>query len=123
MPPWVILALAVIAISFGGPLSRLANAHPLAVAAWRLGLSLIAVGGFLVATRGWRQWRSLTRPELPAAAAAGLFLALPFCTKLPPRGNGSGSSWQLAARSSSPLPISGRRPAHRAGPCSVTCSR
>lgn len=80
MPPWVILTLAVIAISFGGPLSRLANAHPLAVAAWRLGLSLIAVGGFLVATRGWRQWRNLTRPELAAAAAAGLFLALHFWT-------------------------------------------
>lgn len=80
MPPWVILAIAVVAISFGGPLSRLANAHPLAVATWRLGLSLIAVGGFLVASRGWRQWRTLTRPELAAAAAAGLFLALHFWT-------------------------------------------
>jgi drug/metabolite transporter (DMT)-like permease len=80
MPPWVILAVAVIAISFGGPLSRLANAHPLAVAAWRLGLSLVAVGGFLVASRGWRQWRTLSRAELAAAAAAGLFLALHFWT-------------------------------------------
>ena len=42
MPPWVVLALAVIAISFGGPLTRLADAHPLAIAVWRLGLSLVA---------------------------------------------------------------------------------
>ena len=79
-PPWAILAIAVIAISFGGPLSRLANAHPLAVAAWRLGLSLIAVGGFLVASRGWRQWDTLTRGELIAAGGAGVFLALHFWT-------------------------------------------
>src|SRR5688500_1149964 len=80
MPPWVVLALAVIAISFGGPLTRLANAHPLAVAVWRLGLSLVAVTAFLIATRGWRQWRNLTRTELAAALAAGVFLALHFWT-------------------------------------------
>jgi drug/metabolite transporter (DMT)-like permease len=80
MPPWLVLALAVIAISFGGPLTRLANAHPLAVAVWRLGLSLVAVGGFLVVGRGWRQWRTITRTELGAALAAGVFLALHFWT-------------------------------------------
>src|SRR5918992_1842916 len=78
MPPWVVLALAVVAISFGGPLTRLANAHPLAVAVWRLGLSLVVVGAFLFAGRGWRQWRMLTRTELGAALAAGVFLALHF---------------------------------------------
>jgi drug/metabolite transporter (DMT)-like permease len=80
MPPWVVLALAVIAISFGGPLSRLANAHPLAIASWRLGLSLIAVAAFLAASRGWRQWRLLSRAELAAALGAGVFLALHFWT-------------------------------------------
>jgi drug/metabolite transporter (DMT)-like permease len=78
MPPWFVLVLAVIAISFGGPLTRLANAHPLAVAAWRLGLSLVVVSAFLVAGRGWRQWRTLTRTELGAALAAGVLLALHF---------------------------------------------
>jgi drug/metabolite transporter (DMT)-like permease len=78
MPPWVVLALAVIAISFGGPLTRLANAHPLAVAVWRLGLSLTVVGAFLVVGRGWRQWRTLTGTEVGAALAAGVFLALHF---------------------------------------------
>jgi drug/metabolite transporter (DMT)-like permease len=78
VPPWVVLALAVIAVSFGGPLTRLADAHPLAVAAWRLGLSLVVVGAFLFVGRGWRQWRTLTRTELGAALAAGVFLALHF---------------------------------------------
>src|ERR671914_1090290 len=78
MPPWVVLALAVVAISFGGPLTRLADAHPLAVAVWRLGLSLLVVAGLLFAGRGWRQWRTLTRTELGAALAAGVFLALHF---------------------------------------------
>jgi drug/metabolite transporter (DMT)-like permease len=78
MPPWLVLALAVLAISFGGPLTRLANAHPLAVAAWRLGLSLLVVVAFLAVGRGYREWRRLSRNELGAALAAGLFLALHF---------------------------------------------
>jgi drug/metabolite transporter (DMT)-like permease len=76
--PWAVLTLAVIAISFGGPLTRLSNAHPLAVAAWRLGISLLVVAGFVIVGRGWRQWRRLTRRELGAALAAGVFLALHF---------------------------------------------
>ena len=80
MPPWVVLALAVVAISFGGPLTRLANAHPLAIAVWRLGLSLLIVVAALVVGRGYRQWRTLTRTELGAALAAGVFLALHFWT-------------------------------------------
>jgi drug/metabolite transporter (DMT)-like permease len=78
MPPWLVLALAVLAISFGGPLTRLADAHPLAVAAWRLGLSLLVVVAFLAVGRGYREWRRLSRNELGAALAAGLFLALHF---------------------------------------------
>jgi drug/metabolite transporter (DMT)-like permease len=76
--PWAVLTLAVIAISFGGPLTRLSDAHPLAVAAWRLGISLLVVAGFVIVGRGWRQWRRLTRRELGAALAAGVFLALHF---------------------------------------------
>jgi drug/metabolite transporter (DMT)-like permease len=78
MPPWVVLLVAVAAISFGGPLTRLAHAHPLAVAAWRVGLSLVGVTAFLLVSRGWRQWRTLTSRELGAALAAGVFLALHF---------------------------------------------
>jgi len=76
--PWLILVVAVAAISFGGPLTRLSRADPLAVAAWRLGLSLVAIVGFLVAGGGWREWRRLGRRDLGLAVGAGALLAAHF---------------------------------------------
>lgn len=43
MPASLVLCLALFGISFAGPLVRLSNAHPLAIAIWRIGLSLIIV--------------------------------------------------------------------------------
>lgn len=76
--PYWVLALAVLGISFAGPLVRLSNAGALAIAVWRLGFSLVIVTGFLVATREWRDWRRLSRRELLLALAAGVSLALHF---------------------------------------------
>lgn len=76
--PWWVLALAVLGISFAGPLVRLSNAGALAIAVWRLGFSLIIVTAFLVASREWRDWRRLSRQELLLALAAGVSLALHF---------------------------------------------
>lgn len=73
-----VLALAVLGISISGPLARLADAPPLAIAVWRLLLSLIAVGTMLLSTGTWREWRTLTRRDLAIAVAAGAFLALHF---------------------------------------------
>jgi drug/metabolite transporter (DMT)-like permease len=78
MRPWFVLVVAVAAISFGGPLTRLSGADPLAVAAWRLGLSLVAVAAFLVASGGWREWRRLGRREFGLAVGAGALLAVHF---------------------------------------------
>jgi drug/metabolite transporter (DMT)-like permease len=78
MPPWVVLAVAVAAISFGGPLTRLSTAQPLAVAVWRLGLSVLTVAVFLARGRGWRQWGLLTRREVATALGAGALLAAHF---------------------------------------------
>ena len=47
--PFWVLALALIGISFAGPLVRLSNADPVVIAIWRLGFSLIVVFGFLIA--------------------------------------------------------------------------
>ena len=69
MPPVAVLALAVFGI---------ASAPPLVVATWRLVLALGALGGVLVATRGWRQWRTLAARDHALAAAAGVMLALHF---------------------------------------------
>ena len=76
--PAAVLALSLIGISFAAPLVRLSEAHPLAIAAWRLGFSLLIVGAFLGASGGWRQWRALGARDFGAAAAAGVMLALHF---------------------------------------------
>ena len=72
------LALALLGISFAGPLVKLSAADPLAIAVWRLGFSLLIVAGFLVATGEWRQWRTLSSRQALLASVAGIALALHF---------------------------------------------
>src|SRR5205814_5114124 len=78
MPAPLVLFLALIGISFAGPLVRLSHAHPLAIAIWRLGFSLVIIAVFLMATGGWRQWKRLDRRGLIEALCAGAMLALHF---------------------------------------------
>lgn len=74
----LVLLLAIFGISLAAPLVRLSHADPLAIAAWRLGFSLLFIGAILVPTRGWRQWRRLDARALALAAGAGVMLALHF---------------------------------------------
>ena len=76
--PGLVLAVALLGISFAGPLVKLSTADPLAIAVWRLGFSLVIVAGFLVATGEWRQWRGLPLRHAFLACAAGASLALHF---------------------------------------------
>lgn len=76
-PGWV-LAASLLGISFAGPLTKLSNAEPLAIAAWRLFFSLLIVGAALVLTGEWRDWKLLTRRDAMLAIAAGVSLALHF---------------------------------------------
>ena len=78
MSPAVVLALALVGISFAGPLVRLSHAHPLAIAIWRIGFSLIVIAAFLLGTGTWRQWRRLDRRGGLLAAGAGAMLAVHF---------------------------------------------
>ena len=73
-----VLALALLGVSLSGPLVRLSHAHPLAIAAWRLGFSLLVIAAALAFTGQWRQWRGITRRELAIALGAGAMLALHF---------------------------------------------
>ena len=57
---------------------RLSHAHPLAIAAWRLGFSLGIIAIFLIATKGWRQWRVLSSSDWLIALGAGVLLAIHF---------------------------------------------
>jgi drug/metabolite transporter (DMT)-like permease len=73
-----VLALAVLGVSLSGPLVRLSSAHPLAIATWRIGFSLVVIAVALLLTGEWRAWRRLSRRELAIALGAGALLALHF---------------------------------------------
>ncbi len=76
--PEAALALAVVGIAVAAPLVRLSDAHPIAIAFWRLAFSLGVVLIALLATGTWRELRTLTRNELGIATAAGVMLSLHF---------------------------------------------
>ena len=78
MPPLLVLLLALIGISTSGPLVRSSHADPIAIAVWRVGLSLIVVAVALTVTGTWREMRKLGARELAIAAGAGVMLALHF---------------------------------------------
>jgi len=78
MPASAVLLLALVGISFAGPLVRLSQADPLAIAVWRLGFSLIIVAIALAITGGWRQWRNLNGRAIAIALGAGAMLAVHF---------------------------------------------
>lgn len=53
-------------------------AHPIAIAVWRLVLSLIPIGWFVWHRGSWRAYRTLDRRLLAASVGAGVLLALHF---------------------------------------------
>jgi drug/metabolite transporter (DMT)-like permease len=76
--PGLVLAAALVGISFGGPLVKLSAADPLAIAAGRLAFSLIIVAIALAVTGQWREWKNLSGREAAFAAIGGVALALHF---------------------------------------------
>jgi drug/metabolite transporter (DMT)-like permease len=76
--PALVLGVAVVGISIAAPLVRLSEAHPVAIAAWRLGFALIAIAIALGISGQWRQLRALRAGELAVASAAGVMLAFHF---------------------------------------------
>ena len=74
----LVLVAAVLGISISGPLVRLSHSDPLAIALWRIGMSIAIIHSILLFNGQWKQWRALSRADLLAAVAAGGFLALHF---------------------------------------------
>jgi drug/metabolite transporter (DMT)-like permease len=74
----VALAFAVLCVSTGAIFARLAEAAPLAIAAWRMTFATALV--LLALRRRWPEWRGLTRSDFALGAGAGLCLAVHFAT-------------------------------------------
>lgn len=68
----------MLGISFAGPLVRLSQADPIAIAVWRLGFALLVVAVMLAITGEWRELRRISGGELALAASAGVALAVHF---------------------------------------------
>jgi drug/metabolite transporter (DMT)-like permease len=73
------LAIAVLAVSWGAPLARLADAAPLAVAMWRMLLAAILIAPLAVV----RGELGGVRPHWKEAALSGLLLGLHFGLWIP----------------------------------------
>ncbi len=76
-PPRLMLLVAVLAVSWAGPLIRFATAPALAVALWRLIFSVAFIGVVLMA-RGRRPPIGLSRREWALAGISGVMLAAHF---------------------------------------------
>jgi len=76
IPPGLALFVAVLAISWAGPLVRFTDAPPLAIAAWRLIISVVFIFVVLLVRR--ERPPTLARRDWAFAGAAGFFLALHF---------------------------------------------
>lgn len=74
----LVLFVALLGISFAGPLVRYAGADPLAIATGRLGFSMLLLLAPLLISGQWRELRTLGRGDLLLASGAGVALAVHF---------------------------------------------
>lgn len=77
-PPGFVLLIAVLAISWAGPLVRFASAPALAVALWRLVFSVAFIAIMLLARGGLKEALRLRRSEWLLAVVSGIMLAAHF---------------------------------------------
>jgi len=80
VPPFLVLFVSVLAMSWAAPLIRFGTAPPLAISFWRLALSLPMIA-LMITWRGeWGDLRRLGTREWIVAGLAGVFLAGHFAT-------------------------------------------
>jgi drug/metabolite transporter (DMT)-like permease len=81
VPPWLVLAVGILAVSTASIFIRYAQAEApsLVIAAWRLGLAGLFLTPIAL-TRRQDELRQITRRDLGLALLAGLFLALHFAS-------------------------------------------
>ncbi len=75
--PYLVVLLGVVAVSTSSILTKLAEAPPLIIAAYRLGITVLLLATPTYFT-GAREVRSINKRDLALACLAGVFLALHF---------------------------------------------
>lgn len=75
--PIFVMILGVMGISSGAIFARLADAHPLVICAYRVGIASCAIVPFALFFN-WREYRRLERADVLRTLFAGLFLACHF---------------------------------------------
>ncbi|HEX6940367.1 MAG TPA: DMT family transporter, partial [Longimicrobiales bacterium] len=78
LPPGPVLACAVFALGWAGPLVRFASAPALVIAAWRLLFSVAAIAAVLTLRRRWADLARLGGRDWLLALASGALLAAHF---------------------------------------------
>jgi drug/metabolite transporter (DMT)-like permease len=79
LSPWLTVSLAVVFVSFGAVLARLAAAPPLAVSFFRVAIASLVLAPFAL-PRARRSWPRLDRRQALLLLASGLALALHFAS-------------------------------------------
>jgi drug/metabolite transporter (DMT)-like permease len=80
VPPNLVLLVSIVAVSTASVLIRLTDAPPLAIAAWRLGLSTLMLLPFFLSRGGVGKLRAMGRGDLLTLAGVGVVLAVHFAT-------------------------------------------
>jgi len=78
--PVLVMAVAVVAMSWAAPLIRLSSAPPLAIAAWRLSFATLMLAPAYGLQKAGVEWRHVGGKAKWIAAAAGVLLALHFAS-------------------------------------------
>jgi drug/metabolite transporter (DMT)-like permease len=78
VPPALVIALAVIGISWAAILVRWSDVSAYVLAFWRLGLSLVVIAAALTMDRGWSRLLDVRRSDAALLALAGVLLAYHF---------------------------------------------
>ncbi|WP_073240082.1 DMT family transporter [Desulforamulus putei] len=77
MNPYLVVLLGVLAVGFSSIFTKLAEAPPLIIAAYRLGFTVLIIAAPTYFT-GRRELRNISKKDLAFACLSGVFLALHF---------------------------------------------
>ncbi|MDS1030922.1 DMT family transporter [Bacillota bacterium LX-D] len=77
--PYLVMAIAIICISFGSIFSKMSDAPAIIIAAYRLGFSSLLLLPFIFG-KSWQEFKSIKSSKVLWALLSGLFLALHFAT-------------------------------------------